>query len=336
MYAKNSESERKTAEILQILSQYNEPIGALTIARELEKTGISIGERGVRYYLEVLDEHGLTKKHSNLGRTLTEKGKEELKNTLVFDRVGFVISKISSMAYQTTFNPYTFEGKIIVNLSYIDKNKIDEALDIIKEVFNVGLCVAPYIKIFEEGEEFKTTIVSKGKVGLATTCSITVDGVLLKAGIPTDPKYGGTVQMRPVKEGDMMMIEALRFTDLIAYEGSSLDPLEVFMARGMTSVNEVISGGHGKILANFREIPAIAKESVEDILERLEKVNFIPALQVGEVNRPLLSVPVDRDRFGMAIVGGINAMAAIEEKGIKTETNAITDLIEIKKMETIL
>ena len=207
MYVKNSQSERKIIGILQILSHYNEPIGARKIARELEKVGIFIGERGVRYYLEFLDEQGLTKKHSNLGRMLTEKGKDELKNALVFDRVGFFISKIRTMAYQTTFNPYTFEGKVIINLSYIEKGKIDKALDIIKEVFNVGLCVSPYIKIFEEGEEFKTTIIPKGKVGLVTTCSITVDGVLLKAGIPTDPKYGGTVQMRPVKEGDMMMIE---------------------------------------------------------------------------------------------------------------------------------
>lgn len=322
------EAERKLTEILRILSQAEKPIGARIIARELEKAGYYIGERGVRYYLRLLDEKGLTSNQGYLGRIITKKGKEELMNAAVYDRVGFVISKIESLAYKTTFDPEKREGEIIINLSYIDKGEFDRALDTIKEVFLAGLAVAPYVGIFDEGAEVDRAVVPKGNIGLATACSITVDGLLLKAGIPTDPKYGGIVQ---VHEG-----KAVRFTDLIAYQGSSLDPLEVFMARGMTSVNSVVKTGSGKILVNFREIPAVAKERAEMLLEQLVEIGFSAVLEIGEVNRPLLSVPVEKGRVGVAIVGGINALAAVEERGIKTETKAISAIMDIKKMRKII
>ena len=45
-------------------------------------------------------------------------------------------------------------------------------------------------------------------------CSIVINGVLLKNGIPSDSKFGGILQ---VKNGD-----PLRFVELIYYSGSSL------------------------------------------------------------------------------------------------------------------
>lgn len=321
------ESERKITEMLRIISRSDAPVGARVVARELEKAGIFIGERAVRYYLRVLDGRGWTKNHGYLGRTLTQKGREELENIAVYDRVGFVISKIETLAYSTTYNPDTNEGEIIVNLSYIDKNRFEKAMKIIKSVFNAGLMVAPYVKIFEEGEELEGAVVPRGKVGIATVCSITIDGVLLKASVPTVPRFGGIVQVVGGK--------AARFTDLIGYELSSLDPLEVFLARGMTSVNEVVNRGSGKILVNFREIPSIAKMRAEGVFEKLAGAGFGAVLEIGEVNRPLLSVPVGKGRVGVAIVGGVNAMAAVEEKGIKTETRAISTLIDARKMKRI-
>ncbi|MDP6459448.1 MAG: NrpR regulatory domain-containing protein [Candidatus Hydrothermarchaeota archaeon] len=322
------EAERKQTEILRILSHAENPIGARIIARGLEKAGFFIGERGVRYYLHLLDDKGLTRNQGYLGRIITKKGREELENAAVFDRVGFIMSKIESLAYKTTFDLAKMDGEIIINLSYIDKNESDRALETIKKVFLAGLAVSPYVGILDEGEEVEGVVVPKGCIGLATACSITIDGLLLKAGIPTHPKYGGIVQVQKGK--------ALRFTDVIAYRGSTLDPLEVFMARGMTSVNKVVKTGSGKILVNFREIPAVAREGAETLLEMLVEIGFSAVLEVGEVNRPLLSVPVEKGRVGVAIVGGINALAAIEELGVKTETKAISALMNIKQMRKII
>lgn len=326
VHMKEFESERRVTEILEVLSESERPVGARVIARELEKAGIFIGERAVRYHLRVLDERGLTENHGYYGRTITTKGLEEQENAIVYDRVGFVTSKIENLTYGTTFDPARMKGEIIVNMSYIPKERLQEALELVREVFRAGYMVSPYIKVLEEGE-MEALPVPKGMMGLATTCSITIDGVLLKAGIPSDPRYGGIAQVRGHR--------LTRFTDLIAYEGSSLDPLEIFLARGMTSVMEAVKTGSGKVLANFREIPVAAKPRVLEVMEVLKKVGFGRALEVGEVNRPLLSVPVGKGRFGVAIAGGMNALAAVEEWGIPTETKAITALLDIREMEKL-
>ena len=80
---------------------------------------------------------------------------------------------------------------------------------------------------------------------MATVCSIVVNGVLLKNGIPMDSKFGGILQIRNGRP--------LRFVELIYYSGSSLDPSEVFIRGKMTSVRSVVDEGEGMILANFRE-----------------------------------------------------------------------------------
>ena len=46
------------------------------------------------------------------------------------------------------------------------------------------------------------------------------------------------------------------FTDLIAYAGSSLDPMKVFMARRVTSVANAIFQRIWERLANVREVPS--------------------------------------------------------------------------------
>jgi hypothetical protein len=326
------ESERKIVEILRVLSESEKPLGARVIAKELRDSGIFLGERAVRYILRILDERGLTVNHGYHGRTITEKGLQELEDAAVYDRVGFILSKIENMAYSLTYDPGEGRGKgkgeIIVNLSYVPKEASDRILEIVEEVFLAGYTVSPHVGILEEGEEFEGIPIPEGRMGIATTCSITIDGVLLKAGIPTVPRYGGIVQVRKGK--------AVRFTDLIAYQGSSLDPLEVFMARGMTSVGEAVRSGSGKVLANFREIPASARERAKLLLQRLEEEGFRGVLALGEIHHSLLSVPVGMGRIGLAIVGGLNALAAVEEEGIQTETKAITGLMDIRRMKKLV
>ena len=54
----NSDAERKMISILKILSESSEPLGSITIARELERYGIFLSERAVRYHLRISDERG--------------------------------------------------------------------------------------------------------------------------------------------------------------------------------------------------------------------------------------------------------------------------------------
>jgi len=57
----NKDIERKVIAILEILSNYTEPIGANTISEKLLEKGIELSDRAVRYHLKIMDERGLTK-----------------------------------------------------------------------------------------------------------------------------------------------------------------------------------------------------------------------------------------------------------------------------------
>lgn len=80
-----------------------------------------------------------------------------------------------------------------------------------------------------------------------TVCNLTVDGILIRSGIPLVLKYGGILQFVNRKP--------VRFVELMSYEGTTVPPLEVFAYRNMTSIMGFLKTGAGLIPANYREIP---------------------------------------------------------------------------------
>ncbi len=62
-----SDTERKVVSILKVLSESSEPLGSITIARELERYGIFLSERAVRYHLRIHDERGYTQPMAGTG-----------------------------------------------------------------------------------------------------------------------------------------------------------------------------------------------------------------------------------------------------------------------------
>ncbi len=319
--------QRKIIEILRILNNHNEPVGARIISKELDEIGYPLNERTVRYHLKIMDEHGLTKNHGYSGRTLTQNGREELNNALVSDRIGFVLSRIENLSYRVTYDPFENKGRIAINSSLIDKKNIEEALRIIKNANDSKMALSPLVKVVDEDEEINNFEVPENKSAIFSPCSFTIDGVLIRSGIPVAPILAGMVQIDDYKP--------TRFIEAIKYEGCSLDPLELFIGRRKTKVSSAISKGKGVILANLREIPLITKEDTEKILKKLDSRGFGGILKVGEPNNPVLSVPVSKDKIGMVIIGGINQLAAIEEAGIATNTSAIESLIDRSEMKNI-
>ena len=104
--------------ILKVLDAQPETIrGSRAIAKELKLHGVDLTERTVRYHLRILDERGLTKVYGKEGRLITEKGKDELAQAAVSDKVGFVISKIETFSYLTNLDLETQQGDIILNIS---------------------------------------------------------------------------------------------------------------------------------------------------------------------------------------------------------------------------
>ncbi|MEM2910930.1 MAG: DUF128 domain-containing protein [Candidatus Bathyarchaeia archaeon] len=321
------EVDRKVIEILKILSEQNGPIGARIIARKLRERGYGLDERTVRYHLRFLDERGLTKNLGYTGRIITEKGFEEVKNALVTDRLGFIITKIESLIFRMDFDLRKRKGKVIANVATLDREHFKKALQIIKKIILAGYCVSPYVKIAREGESLGGHNVPNGKVMIATLCSITLDGILHHSGIPVTPKFGGVVQVLNRKP--------VRFTELISYSGTTLDPLELFSAKGLNSILNVVRTGSGYVLANLREIPMDALPTAKKKLQKAEEVGIRGLMVVGEPNLPVLGVPVGINKVGIALIGGTNPLAGVSEAGIPIETKAIECIINFEEMTHI-
>ncbi|HEY9204784.1 MAG TPA: DUF128 domain-containing protein [Candidatus Methanoperedens sp.] len=239
----------------------------------------------------------------------------------------FIISRIESMMYEVTFDPDKREGKIIANISIVDQADLKKVLELLRQAVHGGLSVSPYIKIIKPGEKINDVRIEKGKIGIATACSITIDGVLLKAGVPVKPKFGGVVE---IHDGS-----PLRFTDILTYDSTTIDPLDVLMSQELTSVTEMVNTGSGKILANLREAPMAARDRIEQVLDSLVKAGFSCVLEVGEPNSDILGIQVGRDKLGIAIIGGTNPMALVQEHGINIGTQEMSILIDIAEMSHI-
>ncbi len=316
--------ERKVIAILRILSQSSEPLGARVISHHLKDYGIGLSERAVRYHLKLMDERGFTECVGREGRLVTQSGIEELENALVSDKVGFVASKIELLAYQTDFDIGKCQGKVPVNISFFPEKQFKRAIEAMKGVFQAGICVSDLVAMAHQGERLGEVIVPQGKIGLATVCSIIINGALLKAGVPMDSKFGGILQIKNHKP--------LRFVELIQYSGSSLDPSEIFITSKMTSVRQAAREGEGRILTNFREIPALCQSTVERVITGLKQAGMGGLIVMGEVSKPVCEVPVEVSKVGMILVGGLNPMAAAVESGVEMENRAMSAVMKYQDL----
>lgn len=239
----------------------------------------------------------------------------------------FIDSVIDDLMYGVTFDPETNTGKIVANLSIIAENDLEKALLAYRHVTYIGLNLSPLIKVLEAGDLFGDTRIPEGKCGLVTPCSITIDGVLLKKGIPVQPKFGGIVQ---IKDG-----KPLRFTDIINYADTTVDPLELLGSLDAVSVEMLTRTGTSKILANMREAPMASRDDVEKTLDALTHAGFGGILEVGEPNSSVLDMPVGMGHFGIIVIGGTNASVMMREKDIPIEIHTISELIDISEMTNI-
>ena len=325
--ASRRDAERKMLAILRVIANGPAPVGARIIADKLKGMGIELSERAVRYHLRIMDERGLTRNFGERGRAITDKGLDELQSGMVSDKLGFVISKIDTLAYRTTFDLKSGRGHIILNASLLPAERFTECLEVMRDVFAAGYCMGDLVAVVQGGESLGELRVPAGDVGFGTVCSVTLNGVLLRHSIPVESRYGGLLEIR---DGT-----PYRFTDLVGYHESTLDPAEIFIASKMTSIHEAATTGNGKVLASFREVPAISLADLERLLADFSRWGFGGVLAVGKPGQPLLGVQVGVDRVGIAVVGGLTPVAAVEEAGIATVNKAMTGLADVADLKSI-
>lgn len=239
----------------------------------------------------------------------------------------FVNHNIEDYAIQVTFDPVEGTGKIVYNLSLIKNEDLEFAISILKDANKTGVSVSGLVKFFASGQKITDFTVPKGCTGICTMCSITFDGLLIRRGIPVNPIGGGVVEI----ENRI----PIRFTHIILYEHTTIDPLQVLISQKTTSVTNVMRQGSGHILANIREFHMEAEPLVGQVLDELSSSSYSGILEVGMPNVSLLGVPVNPQYIAIAAVGGTNPMAAIREGDRWVQTQAMKGLMDIEDMEEI-
>ncbi|MBN2327442.1 MAG: DUF128 domain-containing protein [Candidatus Omnitrophica bacterium] len=313
--------------ILRILRDANHPIGSAVIAHELKSHGFELSSRSIRLYLQYLEDKGLVGKAMRGregGRSITPKGIVEIRDAQVFDRVGYTSVKIDSLACQTTLHLAMRTGLIVLNVSTIERDDLLQAVEEMLPVFESGLSMGEHLTFCREGENLGHFTIPERKVGIGTVCSVTLNGVMLNHGIPMTSRFGGVLEYNQK--------QCTRFTDVIDYAGTSLDPLEVFIKGKLTSVRETARQGNGRIGASFRETPSPVVSNVELIHRKLKIMGLGGILLIGTPNQPLLDFPVQEGRTGLLVAGGLNPIAAVEEAGISTMNYALCTLYSFEKL----
>ena len=312
-------------EILKVLHDASEPMGSTRIVEALAAMGVNMNGRTARFHLNRMDDDGLTQKVSRrLGRIITERGRRELDSAEIVQRMRFIVSKIDCMCYDMTFDLNKRAGSVVLNFSLVEREHITEALDEMERAFEAGLGMGRLALARAPGQSVGRVTVPPDMIGIGTVCNVTMNGILLKMGIPVTSRYGCLLRM---EAGD-----PLYFTALVDYMGVTLDPLEMFIKAGMTSVRQVAAGKSGTVGASFREFPANAGRSFESIHKRIERLGMASVLAMGKPNQPLFNVPVNEGNIGIAVVGGLNPIAAAHEAGCRTTNTALHSLVDFSEL----
>ena len=232
-------TERKYIEILRILKEHRDPMGAKRLSELMSERGFVLSDRAVQYYLSYLDTLGFTEKIGNQGRILTPVGLEETDNALVDDRIGFIISKLERLAYRSTFDPVSSTGDVAYNLSIVPSESVEQVKTAFDEVARAGCGFFNSYRIIDHDPR-----IPHGHVGFITICSISMDGVFQRRGIPVRMAFGGRLE---IEKG-----VPRQFKDLIGYRGLTIDPLELFISSGLTSISGYARSKTGIALANVR------------------------------------------------------------------------------------
>ena len=312
-------TERKYIEILRILKEHRDPIGAKRLSELMAERGFILSDRAVQYYLSYLDSMGFTEKIGNQGRILSKAGLDETNNALVDDRIGFIISKLERLAYRSTFDPATSTGDVAYNLSIVPLESFEKVKMAFDEVVNAGCGFFNSYKILDRDPR-----IPSGSVGIITICSISMDGVFQRNGIPVKMAYGGRLE---IEQGTPK-----RFKDLIGYRGTTIDPLELFISSGLTSISGYARSKSGTALANVREVPCSAKKKVEETIRLMNTCGFVFPVAMGN---QVFNLPANPFRLSIIAFSGLNYIGNTVEHGIEITTEIGAGNIQFSKVMEI-
>ncbi|MBT3271535.1 MAG: DUF128 domain-containing protein [Spirochaetales bacterium] len=316
--------EKTRLAILRILKEQNKPISSQKIAEKLIGSGLEIPDRTIRFNLLAMDKDGFTEYQKKHGRRITQRGILEVEKARVFDKVGFLDARINKLTYDMSFDLSVKAGTVVVNGSLIKNDDIEQACSLMKRVYQAGYAMGTLMAFFGPGEQIGEVSIPEGYLGIGTVCSVTLNGVLLANRIPTTSVFGGLLELRQGRPN--------RFVEIIRYDGTSIDPLEIFIKSGMTDYTGATEDGNGLIGASFRVIPENGRERVLEIAEQLTDVGLGGFMEIGVPNQPLYGIPVNVDCVGAIVIGGLNPVAILVENGIDVYSKTLSGLLPYEKL----
>ena len=190
------------------------------------------------------------------------------------------------MTYKMDFDLATKTGTVVLNLSLIERSHLERSVPLMSDVFRAGYAMGKLMALFRPGEQVGHGTIPEGSVGIGTVCSITMNGVLVAHGIPTHSRFGGLLELREGKP--------TRFAEFINYDGTTLDPLEIFIRSVMTDYVGATRTGNGLIGASFREVPADSRDHVLELGAKMDRVGLGGLFLIGWPGQSLLKIPVRR------------------------------------------
>lgn len=311
--------------ILKILANSDMPLGAKSISEKLQERGFSVKKETVQYYLRTLDELGLTYKIGIAGRTISEKGIEELKKGMIRERIGSFIELREEYAYNANFDPERGRGLVSLNVGVVRENELSKALRLIQRCMDSGLAMSRLIKIYERGKG--KIRVGEGEVGIGLVSTSVVDAALIGSRINATPTFAGILQY--------MDWRPMRFVHAISYYGSTLDPVDLFIRSGMCGVKDAVEIGYGTIPADVREIPSILRRKALEILKKLDRIGINGTVYVSGAENDALGIPVNNYRSGVVVIAGSTPLAYLMEKGVDVGIRILAAYERLEKLENI-
>ncbi len=318
--------ERNIFEILSVLDRMDKPLTSQGITEELRDIGIPLTDRMVRHYLQLLDGKGFTVNLGKQGRRITDAGRDELMKSYVYGRSDLIKDQIIKLISDARFDVNRQRGEVLVNLSLIGEGEEQEVRRVLWEVCSSGL-FPPFVKIVHSGERLCRREVPDGVFGLATMSSITIDEILLNNGIYVTTDWPiGLLEIRELKP--------VRVTCSIGTEGLSIDPAAMMICKRMGSVYDAVTKGRGEVLADYREIHHITRTRAIGLLRKAVDL-FGGLIIVGRSGENILGRQTKQGYAGIIVFCGESLPAALEEKGIETNTRTVESAINFKELEPI-
>lgn len=291
----------------------------------LEKRGIDVETRTIRYHLTSLEKNFMVRRFGNRGVVLTDKGVEEAKMFLVFDRVGGLAMETERLSLDCDYTSLRGKGTIMVNTLLVDEEKTADALKILEKAAESGVIVSSRLGILRSGERMWNYEVPQGKNALIGVSSRNFDVLLQQVRIPTETSATFLCHIERYRPKGI--------ADIISHAGTTLSPGELLIRGKYTSVSEVVKNGDGLVTAAIKTFPSVYFDEVRNILDGLDRSLFSGLAELkAQIPQSYQMSYKDRNKGYMLIFGGANFFAPLVEQNIAEQLSISHSIYDADRM----